>query len=61
MASWDMSKQPFWGQKEDETPPADFERDDAEKAHRNDPPEHGAFVVTTDEIGEALKKLEGKE
>jgi hypothetical protein len=50
-----------WGKPEDETPPADFERDDAEKAHRNDPPEHGAFVVTTEEIGDAIKKLEGKD
>lgn len=49
-----------WGEKEDESIPADFARDDEEKEHRNDPPEHGAFVVTTEEIGDAIKKLEGK-
>jgi hypothetical protein len=61
MGSWDMSKQPVWGEKEDETMPADFERDDEERQHRNDPPAHGAFMVTTEEIGDALKKIEGKD
>jgi hypothetical protein len=39
---------------------ADFAKDDEEREHRNDPPQHGAFVVTTDEIGEAIRKIEGK-